>query len=147
MARYPSWGGANAVLRWGLSGKIFQMDVPLREFLWCLEHQAAEDQMSPYGLVCPQCKRRLYTHPPVGPLRTFWESQPGAWTVDRQPCFVYSLLWDDFRIRSLHPAGDAFDVRSCHAPVECPAPRNMGKASPGVNIDPDEFFGCEDEED
>jgi hypothetical protein len=91
-----------------------------REFTWCLEHQAAEDQMSPVGLVCPECKRRLYLSPPHGPLRTFWESQPGAWTLDRRPCFVYSLLWDDYRIRTLHPAEAEFDVRSRNAPVELP---------------------------
>lgn len=77
--------------------------------------------MSPVGLVCAACKCRLYTQPPTGPLRTFWESQPGAWTPDREPCFVYSLLWDDFRIRSLHPAGAEFDLRSLNAPAELPA--------------------------
>src|SRR5882724_9088166 len=97
------------------------MDIPLCQFAWCLEHQAPEDQMSPAGLVCPECKQRLYTQPPIGPLRTFWESQPGAWTVDREPCFVYSLLWDDYRIRSLHAVGEEFDVRSRHAPVELTA--------------------------
>lgn len=33
---------------------------------------------------------------------SFWESQPVAYRLDREPCFVYSLKWDDFRIRSLH---------------------------------------------
>lgn len=76
--------------------------------------------MSPAGLVCPECKRRLYTRPPAGVLRTFWESQPGGWTISREPCFVYSLLWDDFRIRSIHSAGAEFDVRSVNAPAELP---------------------------
>jgi hypothetical protein len=117
------------------------MDFPLREFTWCLEHQAAEDQMSPCGLVCPECKRRLYTQPPVGMQRTFWESQPAAWTVDREPCFVYSLLWDDCRIRSLHAAGDEFDIRSRNAPVEMPAQIDSAEESPEFQLDPDEFFG------
>lgn len=77
--------------------------------------------MSPIGLVCPECKRRLYTEPPTGVMRTFWESQPAAWSLDREPCFVYTLLWDDWRIRSLHPAGDEFDLRSLNAPLELPA--------------------------
>ena len=94
------------------------MSTPLHEFTWCLEHQTAEDQMSPVGLVCPECKRRLYTQPPTGLLRTCWESQPGAYAADGEPCFVYTLIWDDFRIRSLHAAGDEFDLRSRNAPVE-----------------------------
>ncbi len=94
------------------------MVVPLRDFTWCLEHQADEDQMSPAGLVCPECKRRIYTQPPIGPLRTCWESQPGAYALNGEPCFVYTLIWDDFRIRSLHPAGDEFDLRSTNAPLE-----------------------------
>lgn len=77
--------------------------------------------MSPVGLVCPDCKRRLYTQPPAGRLRTCWESQPGAWSLHREPCFVYTLMWDDWRIRSLHAAGDEFDLRSQNAPVELPA--------------------------
>lgn len=80
-------------------------------FAICLEHQAVEDQMSPIGLVCPCCKHRLYVSPPTGRCRTFWESQPAAWTVDRQPRWVYSLVWDDFRIRSLHAAGVDVDPR------------------------------------
>ena len=82
-----------------------------RPFAVCLEHQAVEDQMSPIGLVCPCCKHRLYVAPPSGRCRSFWESQPGAWSVDRQPCFVYTLLWDDCRIRSLHAPGVEFDPR------------------------------------
>jgi hypothetical protein len=33
---------------------------------------------------------------------SFWESQPVAYTLEREPCFAYSLLWEDYRIRSLH---------------------------------------------
>lgn len=33
---------------------------------------------------------------------SFWESQPVAYTLEREPCFAYSLLWENFRIRSLH---------------------------------------------
>ncbi|QDV49276.1 hypothetical protein [Gimesia fumaroli] len=68
----------------------------------CLEHQCAEDQATPFGMVCPQCKRRLYTNPPQGNLMSFWESQPVAFTLDREPCFAYSLMWEDYRVRSIH---------------------------------------------
>ncbi|QDU48875.1 hypothetical protein [Gimesia panareensis] len=68
----------------------------------CLEHQAAETQATPHGTVCPRCKQRLYTNPPQGNLMSFWESQPVAFTLEREPCFAYSLLWEDYRIRSLH---------------------------------------------
>lgn len=74
---------------------------------FCLEHQLIEDQATPVGLVCPQCKHRLYTDPPQGNLMSFWESQPVAYQLDREPCFAYSLMWENFRIRSLHlPAND-----------------------------------------
>ena len=68
----------------------------------CLEHQSAENQATPQGMVCPRCKHRLYTNPPQGNLMSFWESQPVAYTLDHEPCFAYSLMWENFRIRSLH---------------------------------------------
>ena len=69
----------------------------------CLTHQLVEDRASAMGLVCPLCKERLETQPPLGrPLR-FWESQPAAYSAEGEPCFVYTILWEDFRIRSLHP--------------------------------------------
>ncbi len=71
--------------------------------------------MTPLGLVCPDCKRTLYLSPPTGRCRSFWESQPGASHLDGQPCWVYSLMWDDFRIRSLHPARVEHDVRGALA--------------------------------
>ena len=37
-----------------------------------------------------------------------------AYSRDRKPCFVYSLMWDDFRIRSLHAAGSEVDARAVH---------------------------------
>jgi len=37
---------------------------------------------------------------------SFWESQPVAYSLDRKPLFAYTLMWDDFRIRSLHPPDD-----------------------------------------
>ena len=80
-------------------------------FTHCLEHQHAEDQMSPLGLVCPRCKQRLYVAPPRGRGRGYWESQPVAYSLDGRPCFVYTLVWDDFRIRSLHPAHSEHDIR------------------------------------
>jgi hypothetical protein len=78
----------------------------------CLTHQLPEDQATPLGLVCACCKHRLYTNPPAGRCMSFWESQPGAYTLQREPCFVYTLIWDDFRIRSLHPVHSVVDPRS-----------------------------------
>jgi hypothetical protein len=78
---------------------------------FCLEHHAVEDQMSLLGFVCAQCKHRLYTRPPRGLCRSYWISQPGAYGLDRAPCFVYVIQWDDFRIRSLHPAHSEIDPR------------------------------------
>ena len=31
--------------------------------------------------------------------------------MKRKPCFVYSLMWDDYRIRSLHPPNSQDDPR------------------------------------
>lgn len=87
------------------------MDSPDFTLTTCLEHQRLEDQMSRVGLVCPECKRRLYLDPPHGRCMSFWESQPAAYTLDGQPCFVFSLMWDDYRIRSLHPADSENDQR------------------------------------
>jgi len=78
----------------------------------CLTHQRPEDQTSMIGLVCVECKHRLYAVPPSGNRRGIWESQPAAYTLDRRPCFVYTLMWDDFRIRSLHAAESTVDARS-----------------------------------
>lgn len=78
----------------------------------CLEHQLPEDQTSSAGLVCSRCKQKLYVAPPAGPRRNYWESQPVAYTLDREPCFVFTIKWPDFEIRSLHPAESHFDLRS-----------------------------------
>lgn len=78
----------------------------------CLTHQLPEESASPVGLVCPECKQRLYLEPPAGRCRSFWESQPAAYALDGRPCFVYTLVWDDFRIRSLHRAESQSDPRS-----------------------------------
>lgn len=43
-----------------------------------------------------------------------------AYTRERQPCFVYSLMWDDFRIRSLHAAGSDVDARAQYKSEESP---------------------------
>lgn len=94
----------------------------------CLNHQLTEDQMSPIGLVCPLCKHRLYVRPPRGHCRGFWESQPAAYTLTREPCFVYSLIWDDFRIRTLHPASSTEDPRGANARLlntEAPQPSDL----------------------
>ncbi|MFH1303467.1 MAG: hypothetical protein ABIK07_20580 [Planctomycetota bacterium] len=68
----------------------------------CLTHQRVEDQATPFGMVCPDCKCRLYTNPPRGNLMSFWESQPVAYSLDREPCFAFSLMWENYRIRSIH---------------------------------------------
>ena len=80
--------------------------------------------MSRVGIVCPECKQRLYLNPPQGRCRSFWESQPVAYSLDRSPCFVFSLNWDDFQIRSLHPAGSDADPRGAliREQYEIPAP-------------------------
>jgi hypothetical protein len=77
----------------------------------CLTHQLEEDQATPLGMMCPCCKLRLYAIPPEGACRAFWESQPGAYTLNRQPLWVFSLMWNDFRIRSLHVDGTLEDER------------------------------------
>jgi hypothetical protein len=66
----------------------------------CLAHQLPEDQLSPLGLVCPVCHARLQHDPPRGSCRGFWESQPVL--NDGEPCSVFTLVWDNFQIRSLH---------------------------------------------
>lgn len=69
----------------------------------CLEHQLAEDQPSPLGLICRVCLARLLQDPPHGPCRGFWESQPVN-DSNGEACAVFTLAWDDFQIRSQHPA-------------------------------------------
>lgn len=69
----------------------------------CLTHQLPADQASPVGLVCARCKQRLYLRPPRGHRRSYWESQPVAYSLAGEPWFVYTLLWDDLRIRCMHP--------------------------------------------
>lgn len=91
-------------------------------YTWCLTHQQPEDQATPLGLVCPECKCRLYVNPPAGRCFSCWESQPAAYTLTGEPQFVYTLIWDDFRIRSLHEADSEFDLRSQNAPRESVVP-------------------------
>lgn len=43
---------------------------------------------------------------------SFWESQPVAYTRAGEPCFTFTLKWDDFRIRSLHPPHTETDKRA-----------------------------------
>lgn len=69
---------------------------------FCLEHQRPEDRPSSRGLVCTECLARLINLPPQGAVSSYWESQPAAYTLQKEPCWVYTLAWDDFRIRSLH---------------------------------------------
>lgn len=91
-------------------------------YTWCLSHQQPEDQVTPLGLVCPECKQRLYVNPPTGRCFSCWESQPPAYSLTGEPLFAYTLIWDDFRIRSLHDADAEFDLRSQNAPREFPVP-------------------------
>ncbi len=74
----------------------------------CLEHHLPEDQPSPLGLICPECVARLRRDPPRGPCRGFWESQPILDGGDT--CSVFSLAWDSFQIRSLHPSKTLDDL-------------------------------------
>lgn len=68
----------------------------------CLEHRLPEDQPSPFGLICRKCHSRFVHDPPRGPCRGFWERQPVL--SDGEPCSVFTLTWDNFQIRSLHPS-------------------------------------------
>jgi hypothetical protein len=68
----------------------------------CLVHQLPEDQPSSLGLICRECKLRLQAVMPQGRCRSFWESQPVIRNGD--PCAVFTLAWDNFQIRSLHPS-------------------------------------------
>ncbi|WP_144995026.1 hypothetical protein [Polystyrenella longa] len=68
---------------------------------WCLIHQQPETQASPFGKVCPNCKRKLYTGQLGTPSTRYWDSQPGAYRLSGEPCFIYNIIWDNFQIRSL----------------------------------------------
>ena len=65
----------------------------------CLEHHRIADQATPWGMVCPDCKRRLYTAE-VEPRR-FWLSQPEAYTLDGRPRFVSVIRLGDEQLRTL----------------------------------------------
>jgi hypothetical protein len=73
---------------------------------YCLEHQLTEDYASPRGLVCERCHARLKRSPPQGTCQSYWESQPAVYTLQREPCWVFTLRWEDFQIRSLHWNGE-----------------------------------------
>ncbi len=68
---------------------------------YCLNHQLPETGTSPVGLVCACCKFLIYTRPDTGKPVAYWESQPGAYTLDRQPVFVYVRQINGIQIRSL----------------------------------------------
>ncbi len=91
--------------------------------------------MSLIGPVCACCKQRLYVDPPHGTCRTYWESQPAAYTLDGQPCFVYTLVWADFQIRTLHRPGTEFDIRSRNVVRELP----VGELRDS-DLDPETFW-------
>ena len=69
---------------------------------FCLIHQQAELSTSPLGLVCPCCKQAVYLQP-ASKHRSYWESQPGAYTLDKQPIFIHVRQTDTLKIRSLRP--------------------------------------------
>src|SRR5258708_39644440 len=91
------------------------MDFEFPKFNQCLTHQLPETQASPLGLVCTRCKQHLYVAPPHGRCAAYWESQPAAYSPDGEPCFVFVLAWDDYRIRSLHPPHSHADPRGHRA--------------------------------
>ena len=43
---------------------------------------------------------------------SYWESQPEVYTAEGEPCFVFAMVWDNFRIRSLHPPDSDTDKRA-----------------------------------
>jgi hypothetical protein len=123
--------------RTGYDGEMSHECAP---FTRCLSHQLPEDQTSPVGLVCSQCKQSLYANPPRGRCLSFWESQPAAYSPEGEPCFVYTLMWDDFRIRSLHapdslddPRGRALREKSIAKPTDdaSAAPRWRNRLNDG----------------
>lgn len=67
----------------------------------CLTHQLPETCTSPVGPACPCCKRLLYTEMDASSLRSYWESQPGAYTLDHSPLFVYVRQSGAIELRSL----------------------------------------------
>ncbi len=80
---------------------------------YCLTHQRVEDICSPLGRVCRECAGEVRRRKLRRPRYAYWESQPPAFSLSGTPQFVYTLLWDDFRIRSLHSAGrDVSESRS-----------------------------------
>ncbi len=94
------------------------METISSKYTYCLTHHRIEDQMSSIGLVCECCKKKLNADPPEGKCMSFWESQPGAYSQNREPCFIYTLIWDNFRIRSLHPPESVEDSRSANRYTE-----------------------------
>jgi len=68
----------------------------------CLEHQLPEDEPSPLGMVCRECLHVVETRYDAERCISFWESQPMAYTLAGEPCFVFTIIWDEQRIRSLH---------------------------------------------
>ena len=69
----------------------------------CLNHRLPEDQPSAVGLVCCECKQHLIANPPRGRCVSFWEAQPAEFHIEGERCRVFTVAWDDFRIRSMHP--------------------------------------------
>lgn len=76
---------------------------PVVATTFCLTHQLPEDRPSDLGLVCNECKQRLESRPPNGPCISFWETAPNSQWPEPESRPVFTLAWDDFRIRSLHP--------------------------------------------
>jgi hypothetical protein len=69
----------------------------------CLIHQQVETRTSPAGLVCPCCKQALYLQTAGGEVRSYWESQPGAYTLEKHPIFIRVRQVGQVKIRSLCP--------------------------------------------
>src|SRR5262245_63623326 len=96
-------------------GMIRLMEFAFPKYNQCLTHQLPEVQAGPVGLVCSRCRQHLQVAPPRGRCSAYWESQPAAYSLDGEPCFVYVLAWDNYRIRSLHPPHSHADPRGQRA--------------------------------
>ena len=77
----------------------------------CLVHQLPETSTSMIGNVCECCKKELYTNMPAGRPMIYWESQPVAYTLDKQPLFPITIRWESHVIQSLHPNPDHISHR------------------------------------
>lgn len=81
--------------------EICQSGAMQQSLSYCLTHQLPETGTSPLGGVCRCCKSLVYLQANTNVQGAYWESQPAAYTLDRQPIFVYVRILDGIKLRSL----------------------------------------------